>query len=310
MNETIVFRNVTRRYGQVQAMNDVSLEIGPGITGLVGPNGAGKTTFIRLLTGLHKPTGGQVLLQGRDPFRDTEARRGLGFCPDTERAWDWMTGREFVATLARYSEVPEAELDSRITAILARLELTQAGDKPISQYSRGMRQKIKLAQAVIHNPQVLVLDEPLNGVDPVSRHLILKLLRELADQGRTVLISSHVLHELDGLIHEVVLLQRGRVLASGSVDSIRDLLDEHPHTLRIRVDKPRTLAGLLVDVDGVVTLDMKDGEHLEVRTRNPSELYSRLPSMVVESGLLVSRVHALDSNLEAVFNYLVKGGAG
>ncbi len=307
----LAFMKVTRRYGPVLGLNDVTLTIGPGITGLIGPNGAGKTTFLNLAVGLHRPSSGSVTLHGKSPFFDPTVRQQLGYCPDGERCWDWMTGRQFVTTLGQWSGVAPEEADARAEELLCGLALSAAADKPIATYSRGMRQKVKVAQALIHGPRLLVLDEPLNGVDPVSRHHILTHLKAAARQGTSVVISSHVLHELDGFVDEVILLQRGRLLASGSIQSIRDLLDEHPHTLRIKSPRARQLAARLLALSGTVSASFPEGDTMvEVKTSNALELYQLLPSLVTEHGLSIDELYATDSNLESVFKYLVKGGGG
>jgi len=308
----IMFERVTRRFGPVLALNDVSVTIGPGITGLVGPNGAGKTTLLSLAVGLSRFSSGAVRLEGRDPFLVPAARARLGYCPDRERCWEQMTGREFVVTLGRWAGLSADQAASRTAALLERLELGDAADRPIAQYSKGMRQKVKVAQALLHEPGVIVLDEPLNGVDPLSRHQILRMVEERAAAGTSVLISSHVLHELDGLVDQVVLLQRGRLLAAGSVESIRSLLDEHPHSVRLTGPGCRRLASLLVTERDIVSVTVPEGsdDELLVRTREPGEFYSRLPRLVVAAKAQVTSLQATDNDLESVFNYLVKRGPG
>jgi ABC-2 type transport system ATP-binding protein len=306
-----LFEQVTRRYGPVLGLNDVTLEVGAGITGLIGPNGAGKTTFLNLAVGLHSPSSGRVTLLGKNPFLTPEIRGRVGYCPDGERAWDWMTGREFVVTLGQWCGLSRDQATSRAKGLLDGLEMGQAADKPIASYSRGMRQKVKVAQAMVHRPDLLVLDEPLNGVDPLSRHHILQLLVQEAKRGTSVLISSHVLHELDGFVDEVILLQRGRLLASGTIHSIRELLDEHPHSVRLVADGARALGKALVALKGTVSVTFPDGDTLlEVKTRKPSELYGALPQITQESGVLVRELYPTDNDLESVFKYLVKGGGG
>jgi ABC-2 type transport system ATP-binding protein len=307
----IRFDRVTRRYGAVLGLNDVSLEVGRGITGLVGPNGAGKTTLLNLAVGLHRPSSGTVSFLGADPFRTPSIRSSLGYCPDGERAWEWMSGRRFVVALAELAGLPVGEAGRRADSVLAELELTGAAERPIATYSRGMRQKVRLAQAVLHDPSVLVLDEPLNGVDPLSRHQILRMLERRVEDGASVLISSHVLHELDGFVDQVVLLQRGRLLASGSITSIRELLDEHPHTVRIVSEGARELARALLRLPGTVSVSLAaDESWLELRCRDPLELYMELPGIVLQGEFEVREVVATDTDLESVFRYLVKGGAG
>jgi ABC-2 type transport system ATP-binding protein len=310
-NVVVQFGNVTRRYGPVLGLNDVSLEIRPGITGLVGPNGAGKTTFLNLVVGLHYPSSGDVKVFGSSPFTDAEVRRRVGYCPDGEATWDWMDGLTFVTTLGIWTGLKPEVADQRARELMDALEMNDALNKRISEYSRGMRQKVKVAQAIIHQPELLILDEPLNGVDPLSRHQILVMLEREAARGVTVVVSSHVLHELGEFVDEVLLLQRGRLLASGPVDSIRDLLDEHPHSVRVICREPRRLATALLGLEGTVSaMLLEDGDGLEVRTREPALFYSRLPEVILNQKVSVSEVYATDNDLESVFKYLVKGGGG
>jgi len=300
---------VTKRYGAVLGLNDVSLEVGPGITGLIGPNGAGKTTFLRLVTGMLRASSGAARVLGGDVWTDVAVRGRMGYCPDSERVWDWMDGLTFVSTLGILSGLPKAEAMARARASLDELELSDAATKPISQYSRGMRQKAKLAQAVLHDPELLILDEPLNGVDPLSRHQILTMLRRRAAAGASVVISSHVLHELDGFVDRVVLLQRGRLLAEGAIADIRELLDEHPHSVRLHADDARSLARALLGIPGVVSADLSQEGQLDVRTRDPAALYEALPAIAAGHAGVRDLV-PLDADLESVFRYLVKGGGG
>ena len=302
----ITLDGVTKRYGAVLGLNDVSLEVTPGITGLIGPNGAGKTTFLRLITGLLRASSGRARVLGGDVWSEPAVRGRLGYCPDGEKLWGWMTGLTFVRTLGTLSGLPPEEALRRGELRLAELELTDAAHKPISQYSRGMRQKVKLAQAVLHDPELLILDEPLNGVDPLSRHQILSMLRARAAAGASVLVSSHVLHELDGFVDRVILLQRGRLLAEGSVASIRELMDDHPHTIRLHAAEPRALARDLLGVEGVVSADLGREGILDVKTRSPAAFYAALPALAAG----VTEMYPLDADLESVFRYLVKGGGG
>ena len=305
----IELERVTKRYGAVLALNDVSLEVAPGITGLIGPNGAGKTTFLRLVTGMLRASSGAAQVLGGDVWTDVAVRGRMGYCPDTERVWDWMDGLTFVSTLGVLSGLSKAEARTRAQQRLEELELSDAATKPISQYSRGMRQKAKLAQAILHDPELLILDEPLNGVDPLSRHQILTMLRRRAAAGASVVISSHVLHELDGFVDRVVLLQRGRLLAEGAIAEIRELLDEHPHSVRLHAADTRSLALALLEVPGVVSADLSQEGQLDVRTRDPAALYEALPAIAAKDAAVREMV-PLDADLESVFRYLVKGGGG
>jgi len=304
--EPVAFCGVSRGFGQILALNELSVTVGSGITGLVGPNGAGKTTFINLLVGMLRPSQGTVRVFGADPWEDASARAKVGYCPDGERLWDWMTGVDIVATLGVFSGMTQADAKSAATGALACLDMGSASLRPAREYSKGMRQKVKLAQAMIHRPSLLVLDEPLNGVDPLSRVQILSKLRDLAAAGTAVLVSSHVLHELDVVADQVVLIHRGRLLARGPVADIRTLMDEHPHTVRLVTPKPRHAARALVGIDGVVGIQIRDDETLDALTRNPSAVYAALPSITLDEGIPIRSVSSPDSGLEAVFRYLVK----
>jgi ABC-2 type transport system ATP-binding protein len=307
---TIELAAAVKRYGPILALNDLTLSVGGGITGLVGPNGAGKSTIIGLVTGLMPPSSGKVRVLGSDPWTDTALRARIGYCPDGDRAWHGMSGREFVTRLGVLAGLDPADAARNAEDALVRIGLSAALDKPISQYSKGMRQKAKLCQAVLHRPELLVLDEPLNGVDPLSRVEILKTLREMAAQGMAILVSSHVLHELETAIDRVVLIHRGRLLAEGTVEEIRDLLDEHPHAVRLEAQEPRKLASALLALEGVVGVQLLDGKTVDVTTRDPGQFYASLPEVITASGFAVEALWSPDSNLEAVFRYLVKGGGG
>jgi ABC-2 type transport system ATP-binding protein len=310
MNQAVSLANVTRRYGPVLGLNDVTLAVGPGVTGLVGPNAAGKSTLIHLAVGLLHPTAGTVRVLGQELWASPATRARIGYCPDSERVWEWMSGLEFVVTTAAWTGMDRPVAQARAEEALARLELAEAASRPIREYSKGMRQKVKLVQAMLHQPELLVLDEPLNGVDPVSRFQILEELRRLARQGTAILISSHVLHELETVVDQVVLLNRGRLLATGTVDSIRELIDDHPHTVRLGTSAPPRLAALLFGLEGVVSAEIAAEGTLDVRTRNPAVLYAKLPEIALGNDLEIRSVTSPDSNLEAVFRYLVKGGGG
>lgn len=300
------FKKVTRRYGAVVGLNEVSASLGAGITGLVGPNAAGKTTFIALSVGLRVPTSGVVRILGVNPAEELEVRRKLGYCPDGDKMWDRLPGLEFVRQMGILAGLSPSESLSRTKEVMAALALEEAWNRPVSTYSRGMRQKVKVAQSVLHRPQFLMLDEPLNGVDPLSRHEILKLLGQLAAEGTAIVVSSHVLHELDGFVDNVLLLHRGRLLASGAVEEIRDLIYEHPHTIQVVCNQPRELARQALTLQGLLAVELDEGS-VSIRTREPAVLYKALPSMVIDLGLEVTSMHSPDSNLEAVFRYLTKG---
>jgi ABC-2 type transport system ATP-binding protein len=298
------FEHVAKWYGRVIGLVDVAVEIGPGVTGLLGPNGAGKSTFLKLLTGQLTPSQGVVRLLGKDPFRTPSVHARVGFVPEQDAFYDDMTGRAFVRYLTRLHGHGAAEADRRTAVALERVGLTGDADRRIRTYSKGMRQRIKLAQAIVHEPEVLILDEPLTGMDPVARRRTMDLIGEYADRRATVIVSSHVLHEVEAMTSEVVLLHQGRVLARGGKEEIRRELSRYPHQILLRSTEPRALARELLQLPGVVGVRLTDSE-VRVETRHPDELYDRLPQLVLEQRLPVDALEAEDASLDAIFEYLV-----
>lgn len=286
-------------YRQVIALNDVSVAVQPGITGLLGPNGAGKTSFLRIAIGLMRPSGGTMTVLGGEPWNRPDVQTRIGYAPEHDGFYEWMTGRQFVDTLARLRGRGDP------SAALERVRLTEVADRAIATYSRGMRQRLKLAQAIVHEPDFLVLDEPLTGTDPVVRMELIAMIRQFAREGRSILVSSHVLHEIEALTSRILLLHRGRLVAEGDVHAIRALIDAHPHTVRVKTDRPRELAAALVRQPEVVELRFVDGR-LEVRTSKPDEFYAKLPRVALEEKCAVEEISSPDDNLEAVFRYLTE----
>ncbi len=291
-------------YGRVTALSDVSLRIGPGITGLLGPNGAGKTSLLRIAVGLMKPSSGTIRVLGRPPWDDPRLAVRLGYCPEHDGFYEWMTGREFVAALARLRGVRDPR--GAAAAALDRVRLAEAADRRISGYSRGMRQRLKFAQALAHGPDLLVLDEPLTGCDPLIRMELIALIRGLPAEGRSVLVSSHVLHEVEALTRRIVLIHRGRLVAEGEIGEIRGLIDRHPHTVIVRTDRPRELAAALAREPEVVEIRIGDGV-LHARTPQPDAFYRKLPAIALERACAVREISSPDDSLEAVFRYLTEG---
>ncbi|MHC4549309.1 MAG: ABC transporter ATP-binding protein [Planctomycetota bacterium] len=298
------FDHVAKWYGRVIGLVDADVELGPGVTGLLGPNGAGKSTFLKLLTGQLAPSQGKVRLFGVDPFRTPSIHGRVGFCPEQDAFYDDLTGRAFVRYLTRLHGFAPAAARRRTETALERVGLTEVAQRKIRTYSKGMRQRIKLAQAIAHEPEVLVLDEPLTGMDPVGRRRIMDLVREFAEGGTTVIVSSHVLHEVEAMTSEVVLLYQGRVLAQGSKEAIRAEISRYPHKIRLKSAEARALARELLELPGVVGVHLSDGA-VHVETRHPDELYDRLPAIVLERGLPVEALEAEDVGLDAIFDYLV-----
>ena len=302
----IVLEGVSRWYGQVIGLNDVTCEIGPGLTALLGMNGAGKSTMMRLITGQIKPTTGNIEVFGQRPFSNPEVYRHVGYCPEIDNFYEHMSGREFVHSLARLSGFNHKEAARRTDEALVKVDMADRADRKIAGYSKGMRQRIKLAQAMIHDPDTILLDEPLNGLDPLGRRHFINLLGEMAQAGKTIVVSSHILYEVEQMTRSLLLLHRGRLLATGDLGVIRSLIDKHPHQVRIETDEPRRAAELLAALPNVVSLRFTPGgEALELEVREPNSFYDALPALVLEKGLKVTGFTSPDNNLEAVFKYLV-----
>jgi ABC-2 type transport system ATP-binding protein len=303
----VEFHEVSKWYGNVIGVNKLSLRVPAGVTGLLGPNGAGKSTLLQLATGQLFPSQGRVRVLGRPAWNNPSLNRFLGLCPEQDAFYEWMTGMDFVWTCARLSGLGKAEAREAAEHTLEAVGMTKNRDRAVRGYSKGMRQRTKLAQALVHDPAVLFLDEPLTGTDPVARRDLMDIIHRLAGDGKSVLVSSHVLHEVEALTPNIVLLNRGRLVAEGHVREIRDLIDKHPHHIVLVCDEYRKLAARLLaweDVEGVKVLAKEGG--VMVETRSPDAFYRRLPELSLEEGLAIREVYSDDDNLEAVFKYLVK----
>jgi ABC-2 type transport system ATP-binding protein len=300
----LAYVRASRWYGPVIALNDVTTTVGPGVTGLLGPNGAGKSTFLKLAAGQLAPSQGEVRVRGRPAWGSPELFHRVGVCPEADAFWEGLTGLQFLTALLRLTGYDDAECRRRAKAALEQVALSDARDRKIGGYSKGMRQRIKMAQALAHDPEVLLLDEPLSGMDPVNRRRVVDLVKRLGREGRTVLVSSHILHEVEAMTRRVLLIHNGRILAEGDVREIRDLMDEHPHTVALRARDPRALARAVVGSAHVLSLTFgAEGEWVTVQTARPDEFYSSVVDAAVEAG--VSEMYSPDENLESVFRYLV-----
>ncbi len=308
MTPAVHARDLGRWYGDVVGLSDVSLDIEGGIVGLLGANGAGKSTFLRLLVGELRPSRGTIRVLGEEPFANSRLYRRLGFAPQQDALWPDMTGRETVEFLLRVSGFSRADARARALRVLERVDLVAAADRRVGGFSKGMRQRIRIAQAIAHDPEVVVLDEPLNGLDPLARRATLDLLRALAAAGTHVIVSSHVLHEVEDLTRTVLLLHRGRVLAQGSAPEIRALLDRRPRRVTLRAREPRTLARALLAVDGVTAVRLDGAGRLDVETARLDELTARLPAIATAERAGIEAFSVADASLDALFDDLVGGG--
>jgi ABC-2 type transport system ATP-binding protein len=302
----IATEHLSKWYGQVSGLNDVTVSVPPGITGLLGPNGAGKSTFMKLITGQLKPSKGTVRVLGEPIWQNPEIYRRIGFCPEQDAFYDRMTGQEWVAALVGLNGLSDEEASGAARNALGVVDLLDAAGRKIGSYSKGMRQRVKLAQAIAHDPELLILDEPLSGMDPLMRRRTIRLIKEWGRAGKSVLVSSHILHEVESMTSNILLINNGRIVAEGNVHQIRDLIDEHPHTVLVRAEDPRRLARAFLVEDGVISLRFEPGA-VVVETERPDAFYARLTDMAATGeGGVIDEVTSPDDNLQAVFKYLVK----
>jgi ABC-2 type transport system ATP-binding protein len=298
--------HLSKWYGQVIGVNDITVAVPPGVTGLLGPNGAGKSTFMKLMTGQLKPSKGLIRVLGEPVWRNPRIFARLGLCPDQDAFYDRMTGAEWLAALVRLNGYGEQQASDAAHRALEAVDLVEAGGKKIGSYSKGMRQRVKLAQAIIHDPEMLVLDEPLSGMDPIGRRRTIRLIKDWAHEGKSVLVSSHILHEIEAMTPSILLINNGRILAEGDVHQIRELIDEHPHTVYVKGEDPRRLARAFLAEDDVISLKLED-QAVVVQTARPDAFYSRLTDLAASGEVgTVTEVTSPDDNLQAVFRYLVK----
>jgi ABC-2 type transport system ATP-binding protein len=295
--------NAARWYGNVVAVNDVSFSLGPGVTGLLGPNGAGKTTLLHMLAGLLAPSAGTVLVLGRSPSRDPSVYRQIGLVPEREAVYPFLTGFEYVRFNARLQGLHNADLASRDA--IHRVGLDDAMDRPIGTYSKGMRQRAKVAGALVHDPQVLLLDEPFNGMDPRQRLAMMDLLGQMATAGRTILFSSHILEEVERVGTEILVMVAGRLAASGDYRAIRALMTDRPHMITIRSSDDRRLATALMADPAIFAVELGK-DLLSVRTAHLSAFRRLIAGASRSADVRLLEVVSVDESLESVFDYLVR----
>ena len=302
----ITTSHLSKWYGQVSGLNDVTVAVPPGITGLLGPNGAGKSTFMKLITGQLAPNKGSIKVLGEPIWRNPHLYFQIGFCPEQDAFYERMTGLEWVTALVRLNGLSEKEAAEAATRALTIVDLMEAANKKIGAYSKGMRQRVKLAQAIVHDPQLLILDEPLSGMDPLARRKSIRMIRDWARAGKSIIVSSHILHEIESMTANILLINNGRILAEGDVHAIRDLIDEHPHTVYVRAENPRGLARDFIDRTDVRSMRFEDGA-VVVETGRPDAFYTRVTELAASGEYgTIEEVTSPDDNLQAVFQYLVK----
>jgi len=304
----VEIQGLSKWYGEVIGVSNVSARIAPGVIGLLGPNGAGKTTLLKLLTGQLEADTGVVKIDGHPVWNNSSIYEVLGFCPDQETFYETLSGEEFLTYMARLHGQPKAKAIETAKETLAIMGLDrEAARKPIGAYSKGMRQRIKFAQAILHDPQVLFLDEPFSGMDPIGRHECAERIRQYGQAGKTILVSSHILHEVEEMTNRILVLNHGLLLAEGEVQEIRELIDEQPRHVRIVTPERQRLSNLLVGFSEVHSLSFGEtSDELIVQTLSPDQFYSRFNEIVLDRQIPVDQLITLDDNLQSVFEYLVK----
>ena len=310
MSETLItFSNVSRFSGEVLGINKVSLGIPPGITSLVGPNGSGKTTLMNLMTGLIRPSYGEIKVLGVSPEEPEKLCRLVGYCAQFDAFPKGISGYQFVYSYLRMYGLTNEECEKRARESLQMVGLLEAAPRPVAAYSKGMRQRVKLAQAIAHDPRVIILDEPLNGLDPLARAEAIALFRQWGGEGRHVLVSSHILHEVDKISDQVILLSHGYVVAEGQIQGVRSEVKEQPMQILVRCDRPALLASKLFLQDHVVEAKVApDNKGLLLRTKDADGFYLLLNRVILESGLDVESVAPADDDVNSVYQYLIGGG--
>ena len=301
----IAARGLSKWYGLVMGLNNVNLDVFQGVTGLLGPNGAGKSTFLKLITGQLRVSKGTIQLYGSEVRNNPSLMARIGYSPEADSFYSWMTGLDFVTSLLKVSGYRAKDAVALAEESLRLLDMTDAMDRKIAGYSKGMRQRVKIAQAIAHDPDLLILDEPLSGTDPVGKVRIINVIKHMEQLGKDVIVSSHVLHDVERITRSIVLINQGRIIAQGDVHAIRGLMDQHPQIVRIRTPQGRKLAEVLTGLSSVVSLEFVD-DLLVVKTSKPDVFYTELPRVVTEHGIPVLELTSPDDNLDAVFRYLVE----
>jgi ABC-2 type transport system ATP-binding protein len=295
---------MSKWFGEVMAVNNLHVRIRQGVTGLLGPNGAGKSTFIKLALGLYRPSRGTIRVFGQAPRNNLPVLRRIGYCPESDKFYEHMSGYEFIYWLNRAWGMKAKDAEAAAEQSCEAVKMSHRMDDPIETYSKGMRQRVKIAQSLAINPDLLFLDEPMSGLDPKGREDMSSLIRHLGQQGKTVVVSSHILYEIERVTDSVVLLHGGSVLAQGNVREIRDLIDEHPHAVTVESAAPHAIGDLFVNDDTTLSIEFSAGA-VTVRTRDPHGFYEKLNRLVLDEAIQVQSIRCPDDNLQSVFEYLV-----
>ncbi len=305
MTPMLEARGVSKMFGQVRALNEIDLSLGGGVTGLLGPNGSGKSTLLKLFAGQLLPDTGAVRLQGRDPFHDPHVLRDLGLCPEQDKFYEDLTGVRFIEALTRLHGFSARDAQARAKEALDRVGMAEYAHKRLREMSRGMRQRTKIAQAIAHDPPVVLLDEPLTGADPVARADLIALVRALGAEGRCVVVSSHVLHEVEAMTHAVVFIRYGRLRAHGDILRLRARLSDRPYRIRLQVERGREVAGRLLHLPHVRRAEILEDGAIEVTTTDLWSAAGDIPAAASELGVVVCGFSSPDADLESLYRYLV-----
>ncbi len=305
----VYFQSVSKTYGRIHALSNITLGLSGGVTGILGMNGAGKSTLFNLLMGKLRPSSGEVKLFGINPWKNTAPYARVGFVPEHEKMHDWMTALDFVSTFARLHGMTRDEAHDEAMRVLDFVGLSEVANKEIGRFSKGMRQRTKIAHALVNDPELIILDEPLQGCDPLARTTIMNVIRELGRTGRTVLVSSHILSEIERITEQIIILHHGKLVALGNLHAIRERLDQIPHTIRLVGTDARALAKDILGHPAVYGLSFPNDNELLIQTYHFGELHSELPGLIVNNGHNVSEIDNPDDDLESLLNYLTGGSS-
>ena len=306
----IKLEQVTKNYGNVQGISNINLDVGTGITGILGPNGAGKSTTMKMILGLSRPSRGRVTVEGKDPFTNQDLKRNFGFVPEYDCFYEHMTGLEFVAYFLRMHDISKEKAEGLARESLSELGLELAMDRKINTYSRGMRQKTKVARATVFNPEILIMDEPFQGADPTTRMLLMEKMSKWAKDGKTILISSHILHDVQSLTDNIALINNGKMLAYGNRHEIRDLINIPRPISIVPVKKGnlRKLAKIMIDKKWTkATAIDEENNELTIETNQSEEIYLELPKILQKEKITVEKIYSEDDSLDSLYSKLVEG---